>query len=288
MADHLDSTLLYHYTGARGFKGIVESRALWATHIQYLNDAQEYYYAAERAAHVLLERAQASTDPHERAILGRLEGAIDLHRRVEQSVCVASFSMVGDDLSQWRGYCPDGAGYSLGFVPEDLAAEAAGQGFSLAQCLYSEVEQHAAIMQALEEVRHSDLWTQALAHPRDSGMQVEVIKAWVSAFAPLTPTIKHPAFRNEQEWRLISEPLLIGDSRWRVRPGRSMLIPYVPIALTCLASSLPIRRVVVGPTPHKELARWAVGLWLCPKVGSDPVTRQPVQVCNSVVPYRNW
>jgi Protein of unknown function (DUF2971) len=288
MNDHPVPPLLYHYTDAQGFKGIVKSRELWATHVQYLNDAHEYHYAVERAAHVLLERADASADPHERAILGRLEAATDLHRMVDRYVCVASFSAVGDDLSQWRGYCPNGAGYSLGFVPEDLVAEAAGQGFSLARCLYGEAEQRKAIIRALEEMRRSDPWTQALAHPRDRDANIAVMQAWVNAFAPLAPTIKHPAFRHEQEWRLISASISPGDSRWRVRPGRSMLIPYVPIALTCLASSLPIRKVVVGPTPHKELARWAVGLWLGPKTGSDPVTRQPVQVCNSVVPYRNW
>jgi hypothetical protein len=288
MDDHPVPPLLYHYTGAQGFTGIVESRKLWATHIQYLNDAQEYRYAAERAAHVLLERAQASADPHEQEILERFKGTIDLYMMAEWLVCVASFSAVGDDLSQWRGYCPNGAGYSLGFVPEDLAAEAAGQGFSLARCLYSEAEQREALIRVLEEVRRSVPWTQALAHPRDRDAQLGVMRAWRNAFTPLAPTIKHPAFRHEQEWRLISEPISIGDSRWQVRPGRSMLIPYVPIALTRIDPYLPIRKVMVGPTPHRELARRAVELWLCPKTGSDPMTRQPVQICNSVVPYRDW
>jgi hypothetical protein len=287
MDDHPVPTRLYHYTDAQGFKGIVESRELWATHIQYLNDAQEYHHAAELAARVLLERAQAAADPHEQAILGRLNAATDLHTMAEQSVCVTSFSAAGDDLSQWRGYCPDSTGYSLGFVPEDLVAKAAEQGFSLARCLYGEAVQREAITRVLEEVRRSVPWTQALAHPRDRDVQVEVIKAWLNAFAPLAPTFKHPAFCNEREWRLIS-PISIGDDRWRVRPGRSMLIPYVPIALTRIDPYLPIRKVVVGPTPHRELARRAVALWLGPKTGRDLITRQPVETCDSRIPYRNW
>jgi hypothetical protein len=201
---------------------------------------------------------------------------------------VASFSAVGDDLSQWRGYCPNGTGHSLGFVREDLVAEAAEHGFSLARCLYGEAEQREAIIRVLEEVRHSALWTQALAHPRDRDVHLEVIKAWVNVFVPLAPTIKYPAFCHEQEWRLISEPISIGDSRWQVRPGRSTLIPYILITLTRIDPSLPIGGVVVGPTPHRELARRAVELWLVPKTGSDPMTRQLVQVRNSRISYQNW
>src|SRR4029450_4455178 len=80
------------------------------------------------------------------------------------------------------------------------------------------------------------------------------IGAWSEGFAPLAPTIKHPAFHEEREWRLISAPIPFGDDQWRVRAGRSMLIPYVPIALAPTDPYLPIRDVVVGPTPHRELA----------------------------------
>jgi hypothetical protein len=286
MDDRAVPPLLYHYTTAEGFLGIVQSRTLWATHIHYLNDAQEYHHAADLAARVLRQRA-AAAGPDEGAMLGRLSDVTDLHRMVEQSICVASLSAVGDDLSQWRAYCPNGTGYSLGFVSEDLAAEAAGQKFSLARCLYDEAEQREAITRALEEVRRSAPWARALAHPHQREAHVEFFKAWLNAFALLAPTFKHPAFRHEQEWRLVSAPIEIGNDQWRVCPDRSMLIPYLPIALTGLDPALPIRQVVVGPTPHKELARWAVTLRLCPKSGA-PVMRQPVEVCNSVVPYQNW
>src|SRR5262245_39979140 len=32
---------LYHYTGIRGLKGIINSQTLWATHYRYLNDTEE-------------------------------------------------------------------------------------------------------------------------------------------------------------------------------------------------------------------------------------------------------
>ena len=57
--------LLYHYTDVHGFKGIVESRELWATHIQYLNDAQGFDYATDLAKQVVEEQDRASAEPHE-------------------------------------------------------------------------------------------------------------------------------------------------------------------------------------------------------------------------------
>ena len=58
-----------------------------------------------------------------------------------------------------------------------------------------------------------------------------------------------------------------------------MLIPYLP-------------DVVVGPTPHMELAIRAASVLLEPvlepMILGDPTVRQPAQIRNSRVPYRDW
>jgi hypothetical protein len=64
MDNHPVPTLLYHYTDARGLLGIIESHAIWATHLHYLNDAQEFAYAADLADQVLKEQ-RASAEPRE-------------------------------------------------------------------------------------------------------------------------------------------------------------------------------------------------------------------------------
>ena len=291
MDEHPVPTLLYHYTDARGFKGIVKSHAIWATHIEYLNDAQEYHYAVGVAGRVLLEWAEQSTDPREHALLTRLGTGLS-GGRGSADVCVASFSEADDGLSQWRGYCPNGAGYSLGFAAEGLIRAAIMQRFVLARCLYDEASQREAITRVLEQVRPSVPWIQALEQPGDDDAYRGAIQAWSDRFAPLAPTIKHWAFHEEQEWLLISERVLPYDSRWQVRPGRSMLIPYLPFALAPIDPYLPLRDVVVGPTPHMELAIRAAGVLLDPVLEpmtlGDPMARQPAQIRNSRVPYRHW
>ncbi len=118
------------------------------------------------------------------------------------------------------------------------------------------------------------------------------IRVWSARFALLAPTIKHGAFKDEQEWRLISNLVSPEDSRWRVRAGRSMLIPYISITLAPVGAYLPIQDVVVGPTPHMDLAIRAVGilleLKLEPVALQVPMTRQPARIRNSRIPYRNW
>jgi hypothetical protein len=51
-ASHQDFQLpetLYHYTDAAGLKGIIESGAIRATHVAYMNDASEYLHAVHRS-----------------------------------------------------------------------------------------------------------------------------------------------------------------------------------------------------------------------------------------------
>ena len=97
--------------------------------------------------------------------------------------------------------------------------------------------------------------------------------AWLNAFTPLAPTIKHRAFREKRKWRLISMPMSPEDTSWQVRAGRSMLIPYIPITLAPTGAYLPIQEVVVGPTPHMKLALMAANVLLSPKL--KPVRRPP-------------
>lgn len=290
MADHPVPTLLYHYTDVQGFKGIVDSRELWATHIQYLNDTEEYLYAVGVARRVLGEQAPTAADPQEGMVLSRLGTELSLGRVVY--VGVASFSEVADGLGQWRSYCPNGAGYSLGFLREDLIHLGRQQGFYLTRCLYGDVSQTQAIAQALEEVRRSAPWAKALEdHDPDDAYQAAAV-VWLDRFARLAPTIKHQAFDGEQEWRLISVPTPFSDGRWREHPGRSLLIPYVLITLAPPGGSVPIAELVAGPTPHRDLALRAAGVLLGPQREPEPfyspVPQRSTQFRISRVPYRPW
>ena len=120
-------------------------------------------------------------------------------------------------------------------------------------------------------MRHSVHWTEALK--RELRRRISRVNfAWLNAFTPLAPTIKHRAFREKRKWRLISMPMSPEDTSWQVRAGRSMLIPYIPITLAPTGAYLPIQEVVVGPTPHMKLALMAADVSAQPQAETGEAT----------------
>src|SRR6266699_2930071 len=54
--DESPSDHLYHYTSLNGLRGILESRAFWATDIRYMNDMSEAGYASNVVLDALKNR----------------------------------------------------------------------------------------------------------------------------------------------------------------------------------------------------------------------------------------
>jgi hypothetical protein len=113
--------LLYHYTSAEGLLGIIRSGNLWATHIRYLNDSQEFIDS--------LRHLKSFIEEFDEELHGHLDkflrSAVHLFS-VNPGAYVLSFTddsaartndAPGDRLSQWRAYCSGGNGFSLGFDP---------------------------------------------------------------------------------------------------------------------------------------------------------------------------
>ncbi len=163
------------------------------------------------------------------------------------------------------------------------------QGFHLAQCVYEYEAQRAVIRETLNRVMRSVLWTQALKELEPDHLCQRAAELWLERFVPLAPIIKHGGFHEEREWRLISPTISCTDRQWKVRSGRSMLIPYIPIKLAMIGSHIPIREIIVGPTPHMNLALVAAGDWLTYKgIWEWDLHNMDWSVGNSKVPYRNW
>ena len=78
----------------------------------------------------------------------------------------------------------------------------------------------------------------------------------------------------------MSSSIPLGIPRCCFRAGRSMLIPYVTYNLTGISPDLPVKQIIVGPTPHLWLAIQSVGAWL-------RSNNLYVEVQNSKIPYRS-
>src|SRR3954462_12802743 len=137
---------LYHYTTQPGLLGITNAREIWATQVRYLNDASEFQHAvsiAEDIATGMVEKAPYTTRGYAERLLKGVQETAGVN------ICVASFSEVGDDLSQWRAY-GKGSGYSLGFSHAHLSGVAESAGWILAPCIYEDSEQRSLLRSLLE------------------------------------------------------------------------------------------------------------------------------------------
>ena len=187
------------------------SGEVWATDSKYLNDTTEFKYSLDLAKEVLKERN-----------LKNSEYAGDFIASANQtSIYVFSLSKRKDLLSQWRAYCPNG-GVSIGFSKRVLEIFAKQQRFELVKCIYSKEKQKErliAAIAAIEETKRPDY---------------RAILGVLAAF-------KHPAFAEEEEYRLISEAPTYELRAWEGeerepewRTTTSMLIQYTKFLLSDL------------------------------------------------------
>ena len=293
MTDYLFSSpdpppVLYHYTSQQGLIGIVTNSCLWATDVYYLNDSSEHKYGEDLIKKAISKRKKKARGDtrkffDEFAAYGGLFA--------ETRFFIVSLTENGDLLSQWRAYTPDGNGFSLGFNVAGLQAVLSKRGeFNLVKCVYDESEQEDYVNRLIDEVisQWKNLDEPAPTEPGTSrlGIYPPALLRILCAF--LAPIFKSKAFYEEGEWRLIFTPNDAGKLKFR--PGKSMLIPYIEANLAIEVDFaddeeergvIPIREVIVGPTPHAVLAMSAVRRLLASK-------HMEALIRMSDIPFRAW
>ena len=97
---------------------------------------------------------------------------------------------------------------------------------------------------------------------------------------------KHPAFKKEKEWRLITARRDFTDKAFDFREGKSMLTPYFKLKISSDKSwAHKVAGVKVGPCPHPKSAKMAVMGLLVKELANPAVLPK---VTNSIIPYRSW
>ena len=104
--------------------------------------------------------------------------------------------------------------------------------------------------------------------------------SFVTQFLIVAPALKDPSFSEEREWRMISKPVSVKHPQMSHRQGTSMLIPHFEFSIGDSPEEIPITEVIVGPTPHPELAKKSFTSYLI----NQGV--QWKQVSHSRIPYR--
>ena len=308
------SATLFHYTSPAGLHGILSSQCLWATHIDYLNDTQEYRYLAEIVREVEEEGLLKEFD---KRILRFLWLAIGKEVGELPNVYVCCFCESDNLLSQWRAYGSGAAGYSLGFKGTDLGRYRQGKSdadsymlkrdLMIRRVVYEREEQRKLLLDGLESIKEDFFVSGKIpaSTPSDSGYlsfvgaSEETQNEFVSAIEILvleySISFKNPSFREEAEWRIVFVDLVNNSTsrlarscteslHIKTRLQSSMIIPYVEIRPYAYAgpnsNKLPIVAVTIGPSANYANARKTIDLLLCQQDFFD------AKINNSGIPLR--
>src|ERR1043165_6895805 len=220
----------------------------------FLNDAEELTYGRNIAKERFDQAADELPDCAE--ILRASGNPTDLN---DIRVCVGSFSIRGDSLSQWRAYGSIAIGFEVGPLMFGY-----NNSLRMSQVIYDPAKQ----------IRFADLmaYLTASAYREDKkqtgvdGLEV-IYRPGGENLLDVTAFFKHPTFANEDEARIVHiEDKKVYDSRQIQRPPHrfrvsgGVLLPYLTTRdVATLPDKYPkklsIAEVVIGPSRHTDVLR---------------------------------
>lgn len=281
---------LYHYTDGQGLRGILESGRLRFTDYRHLNDPSELRHGIEMAHDAARLLGSGAND---RACLF-LETFVDLLRPENFNTAleffIASFSRARDDLGQWRAYADNGRGYAIGFAPRmfhiseapsDSSPEIVGR---VRYDPFDVVDRHQSALNEAVEIflatanANADLVRDKAV---DIPFMVQFAREIIGQHTILTClTSKHPAYKHEQEVRLIigGTPRSLA-THITTRLRGSEIVPYIA-QLMPLRDPQHIAEIVVGPAAPPDAERTVRAM--LNSLGLDP----DIEVGRSDIPYR--
>jgi hypothetical protein len=274
---------LYHYTTLSGLLGIVQSRKLWASDIRYMNDSAELRHSADLIRSEVQERITRKQGRPD--LLGRFVDWVSYRITNGHLLFGASFRSHGNLLSQWRGYSTHGKGVSLGFAADYITTCAEAQHFQIGKCIYEPARQKRLIGQvldALEALVERQLTGQE-SRERLFAVYGQVFDQIETDLLRIAAILKHPSFREEKEWRIVS-PVYTGgaDRTILFREANAMLVPYVEFDLVPEGHGPPqLDHVFVGPSPQSNISVNSVQMFLSK---NDIIPSRGIEYCQ--IPYR--
>lgn len=290
LEDRPPSGILYHYTDQNGLLGIVSSKEIWASKINYLNDSEEFNAALSLTNDRIKSMVKQNVydDVIYAEIIESIEASIGIN------ICVCSFSADGDLLDQWRGYCNGGAGFSIGIRYELLNDLAASKGFVIGKCLYEEPDQENLVSELVRDL--VAFYKTKLPSRKNHDHKVKFRNEVRSRFSVYAPLIKNKNFLSEREWRLISRGYKeYSDERFGFRVGKSMMIPHYRFPLVMdSADNLEIEELIVGPCPNINLSVQSLKGLLVSKGCVSSNMKPDFSMSNlpnveaTRIPFRNW
>lgn len=242
-------TQLHHYTSIHGLQGILIKKAVWASLLHFMNDSREWLYALDLVKLSLDRKLTLHKGSQWLAFLAELSGSFG---RIESlNICAFSLTAMPNQLSQWRAYCPPEGGYTVSFDSGLLRQHLDRHHFTLRPCVYDIHEQERQI----EELTNGILAGVGELHDESAieNARETALGRFAYELSLIAPILKHPDFREEEEWRAFSL-VPSNDPRMEYHIKGSVAIPHCVLGLQTKTLSFPATGITVGPNVHQNLA----------------------------------
>jgi len=263
--------VVYHYTSADGFSGILTQRLLRATNFSFMNDPSEVGYGRSVVEQVL--KAHKS-DPHAASSHLARRALANVRAQILAEMYVCCFTTLSDDISQWRAYGSGAAArYCLGFDTEILSKLVAKHPDTVFdRVVYDERAQAGRVTAVL--IKAMEFAEMEKLSPAEIEPVAEVLASYLVRLVCL---LKSPAYHAEEEWRIVTVRAQANTAEIAFDASRGTIKPYWRLQLAN-RWRLPISSVRVLAPSRPQAAVKAADLMLR-SVGI------PVQAQYSSVPY---
>ena len=286
-----------HYTDLNGLLGILDNTTVWATHAMYLNDPHEFEYGKK-----LIAKAIGDIKTDSDTVLRQfsdvcMENFFDSNFVVmtDKSQYYLSFSNKKDDLSQYRAYSNQGAGYCLVFDWDELKASLKGDGlegtFSLIHIIYDEKKALEVLREIIDasiqflktsQISQEDKEQQLVSAVHVAQVTSRLLRIAASRF-------KQSGFHDEAEIRLMPNPsteefqlLPQIEPLEKFRNREGILIPYleIPVKSSPKSHRACLKQIIIGPKLPFHKAELSLIKYL-EKLGSENATKFEIEILRS-------
>ena len=275
---------LHHYTGIQTLLALTpnppgqKQPSLWSSHVSYLNDSQEILHAREVMRFGAVPAMLAFGHPQDMWFAEEFGKWLDNTLATPFNMFIFSLSEQPNLLSQWRSYTPHGKGISISFSTELVREIAHINALKIGKCLYHHEQQRELISSLIES-----LWItyRNLGNDHASPMSLHgYFDEYRHQILQVLALIKHEAFNEEAEWRLISTVDLDPNNiHFRQAEGAALLTPY--IKLTLPEKDFKFQSITLGPTPHGTLSCAALQAF-------STKSKLTHNIFESGIPFRRW
>lgn len=278
---------IFHYTNDVGMRSILETGNIWLTDVFSMNDPSEIYYGLSYAIEEIERIAQATNNHYYKLFATRFRNVYTDNLHKVFHMFVASFSNSGEKLDQWRAYADDGRGYALVF--DGASSESSFISQNKAHNSTLNIDYSPVNLSKIHD-RIINLYMPIIGkinsvkvNPLEASNYLKKISINLS-FSLLRSGLvfKHHAYENEAEFRF-SQMFAFdkSPSNLKIRYQSHRVIKYVEFDWKS-ASSLSLRKIIIGPAANRE--RSIEFVHTCLELFNLPT----VQVEFSNIPYRSY